>query len=73
MNRKSSTYPVCGRKETDDMSRRDCQDHGYIEDYVDTELIPLNPVERRQIRLWSVVCATFWVAAIAAAVYVGSL
>ena len=56
-----------------DFDRRKCQCHGFIEDYVDHDLIPLDPVERRQVRFWSIVCAAFWVAVIAAAIYIGAV
>jgi hypothetical protein len=61
--------------------RRKYQCHGFIEDYVDSPLIPLDPVERRQVRFWTIVCvlfcALFWAlfcsAVIAAAVYIGAI
>ena len=53
-----------------DFDRRKCQCHGFIEDYVDFPLIPLDPAERRQVQFWNIICVLFWV--IAAAVYIGA-
>ena len=61
-----------GKYQAVDFNRRQCQDHGYIEDYVDHELIPLDPVERRQVQFWTITCVLFWVAVIAAAVCIGA-
>ena len=55
-------YPVCPRRETQDMSRRNCQDHGFIEDYKEYDLVPLDPTERKE---------TYAVAIVAAVILIG--
>ena len=52
--------PVCPRRETQDMSRRNCQDHGFIEDYEEYDLVPLDvnwKEERRSVILFGLTYA----------------